>query len=132
MAAILENHPLAIKRKVVTHAGLICFLLLVLVGYVFRSCGKQEVSKNNSFLTGARMTPPVLVAPTDTLNKDSLLQVEYGKFIDSVLNHTSIVQFNKWLGDNVSANAYNDTKFLDAINAFMRYQQQVFLSKMKK
>lgn len=133
MAAIFKNHPLQVQKKVVFHSGAICLLLIVLVGYVFRSCGKQvnNSSKNNSFLTGARMSP-ALFAPIDTLNKDSLLQVEYGRYIDSVLKHTSISDFNSFIEGGVSVKDYPTLKYTDAINAFIRQQQQVFLSKRKK
>ena len=101
------------------------------VGYVFRSCGKTNLRKN-SFLTGARMGAPVLVASIDTLNKDSLLQVEYGKYIDSVLKHTSISDFNNFIEGGVSVKDYPNLKYADAINAFIRSQQQLFLQKKQK
>jgi uncharacterized protein YxeA len=51
----------------------------------------------------------------------------WNKHIDSVLTHTSIAQFNKWVEDNVSVTQYKNAKFSELYNAYVQYQMQLFL-----
>lgn len=53
----------------------------------------------------------------------------WNKHIDSVLNHTSVVQFNQWVEDNVSVSQYKQAKFQDLYNAFVQWNYNTWIAK---
>ena len=53
----------------------------------------------------------------------------WNKHIDSVMNHTSVFQFNSWVEDNVSVSQYKVAKFSDLYNAFVQFQYNTWVAK---
>ena len=131
MAAILKEYPDSLRKKVGT--ALAIGIVLVTFSVLAKSCGKESDSSHNSFLTGARMGAPMILAiDTTKVNQDSLLQAEWKVYLDSALNHTSISQLNDFVEGNVTVKDYPNVKFADAVNGFIRQQQQLFLQKKQK
>lgn len=132
MAAILSNYSPEIQHRI--RIGLRGFVLSVVVGVVFfKSCGKQiGDSGNNSFLTGARMTPLLFVNGTDTTKPKVDSVALWNAHLDSVLTHTSIRDFDNWLQENATIKVYKEGKFQDFVSSFIQFQYQLWISKNKK
>lgn len=126
MAAILKNHPRKFRDRVEIGLGIITWLMVLMV--FAKSCGKQNDSTHNSFLTGARMIPPpVLVSDTTKPKVDSATL--WNMYLDSVWQHTSLFSFNNWLRENATVKQYEEGKYQDFLTSFIRYQYQLWQSK---
>lgn len=77
-------------------------------------------------------TKPITKENGLSIDSTVILQAEWSKYADSLVNHTTIFQFKSWLEENATVKQYSEGKFVDFYNSFLQYKQQLWLQSKKK